>query len=71
MSRAPAAAAAAATPSEGASDSIFTQPNYRRPLHWVFKVGDLQATLAFYERVFGMKARRRRRRRGARCEAAR
>jgi catechol 2,3-dioxygenase-like lactoylglutathione lyase family enzyme len=37
---------------------VFTQPGYRRPLHWVFKVGDLKASLDFYERVFGMKARR-------------
>jgi catechol 2,3-dioxygenase-like lactoylglutathione lyase family enzyme len=36
---------------------VFTQPGYRRPLHWVFKVGDLKASLDFYERVFGMKAR--------------
>ena len=31
---------------------------YRRPLHWVFKVGDLQASIKFFERVFGMKVHR-------------
>jgi len=38
-------------------DPVFTQKGYRRPLHWVFKVGDLRASLDFYSRVLGMKAR--------------
>lgn len=37
---------------------IFKQPDYRRPLHWVFKIGDLKATLDFYEKLFGMKVHR-------------
>jgi glutaredoxin 3 len=45
------------SPAAGADAAVFTQPGYRRPLHWVFKVGDLKASLDFYERVFGMKAR--------------
>jgi len=32
---------------------------YRRfPLHWVFKIGDLERTIRFYEGVFGMKIHR-------------
>ena len=44
-------------PTSAADAKLFTTPGYRRPLHWVFKVGDLQATLEFYERALGMKAR--------------
>ena len=29
-----------------------------RPLHWVFKVGDLEKTVRFYEKVFGMTVQR-------------
>jgi len=36
----------------------FTTPGHRRPLHWVFKVGDLVKTMDFYEKVFGMKVHR-------------
>jgi hypothetical protein len=52
-----AVAAAAAAPTSAADAKLFTTPGYRRPLHWVFKVGDLQATLEFYERALGMKVR--------------
>jgi hypothetical protein len=52
-----AAAGAASAKPAAAEEPVFTQPGYRRPLHWVFKVGDLKASLDFYERVFGMKAR--------------
>jgi hypothetical protein len=40
-----------------AEEAVFSQPGYRRPLHWVFKVGDLKATLDFYARTLGLKAR--------------
>lgn len=29
-----------------------------RPLHWVFKVGDLEATVDFYTEIFGFKVQR-------------
>jgi|APGre2960657444_1045066.scaffolds.fasta_scaffold03317_3 predicted enzyme related to lactoylglutathione lyase len=50
-------AGAGVTCAATAEQPCFKQTGYRRPLHWVFKVGDLKATLEFYERVFGMKAR--------------
>jgi hypothetical protein len=54
---APLAVAAAAAAPSAADAKLFTTPGYRRPLHWVFKVGDLKASLDFYERALGMKAR--------------
>lgn len=36
----------------------FTTSGFRRPLHWVFKVGNLKDTLYFYENVFGMHIHR-------------
>jgi hypothetical protein len=56
-----AAASQSAVDSRSASgmaeEAVFSQPGYRRPLHWVFKVGDLKATLDFYARTLGLKAR--------------
>lgn len=37
---------------------IFTTAGYRRPLHWVFKIGDLKKSMDFYENVFGMHIHR-------------
>lgn len=33
-------------------------PTPQRPLHWVFKIGDLKQTLDFYEGSFGMHVHR-------------
>lgn len=35
-----------------------TPPKPQRPLHWVFKIGDLKQTLDFYEGSFGMHVHR-------------
>lgn len=37
---------------------IWTLANYRRPVHWVFKIGSLRKNLNFYEEVLGMKVHR-------------
>ena len=34
------------------------QPGYRRPLHWVLKIGCLEKSLDFFEKVLGMKVHR-------------
>jgi catechol 2,3-dioxygenase-like lactoylglutathione lyase family enzyme len=36
----------------------FTASGYRRPLHWVLKIGSLEKSLAFFEKVLGMKVHR-------------
>uniref|UniRef100_A0A7S2UYR5 VOC domain-containing protein n=1 Tax=Fibrocapsa japonica TaxID=94617 RepID=A0A7S2UYR5_9STRA len=36
----------------------WTKPGYRRPLHWVFKIGSLDDSLKFYEELFGMHVHR-------------
>jgi lactoylglutathione lyase len=33
----------------------YTTKGYRRPLHWVYKIGDLNQTLSFYSKSFGLK----------------
>ncbi|EKX48404.1 hypothetical protein GUITHDRAFT_159506 [Guillardia theta CCMP2712] len=38
--------------------TIFKQAGYRRPLHWVFKIGSLEKSLEFYQNVFGMHVHR-------------
>ena len=48
---------AAAGATAVAEEACFTQRGYRRPLHWVFKVGDLQANLDFYAQTMGLKVR--------------
>ncbi len=37
---------------------IVMQAGYRRPLHWVFKIGSLDKSMEFYEKVFGMHVHR-------------
>jgi hypothetical protein len=37
-----------------AANPLWTQPGYRRCLHWVFKVASLEANLLFYKNNFGL-----------------
>ena len=57
MASAAHSSVAAAGTTAVAEEPCFKQRGYRRPLHWVFKVGDLQANLDFYAKTMGLKAR--------------
>lgn len=50
-----AASKPATTSASSSSSNVGAE---RRALHWVFRVGDLQKSVAFYEQVFGWKVQR-------------